>query len=101
SLRCAGVIESSGFGWTPLPAAYPGGDPFQEVGPMRVRSQWFSTLIFSSLSSLLSLFSLAGLAAVLFFTPSARAQQAYAHNLPKRIVADYGYWSKYQTPAYT
>lgn len=30
-----------------------------------------------------------------------RAQEANAHNLPKRIVADYVYWSKYQTPAYT
>jgi chitinase len=28
------------------------------------------------------------------------AQDALANHLPKRIVADYGYWSKYQTPAY-
>jgi chitinase len=44
------------------------------------------------------LFSLAVLFATL---PSLFAQDALAHNLPKRIVADYVYWSKYQTPAYS
>ncbi len=32
--------------------------------------------------------------------PCGRMQAQYANNLPKRIVGDYGYWSKYQTPAY-
>jgi chitinase len=31
----------------------------------------------------------------------AAAQDALANHLPKRIVADYGYWSKYQTPPYS
>jgi len=44
-------------------------------------------------------FSLVGLMAALFF-PYARAQESNAHHLPKRIVADYGYWSKYQNPPY-
>jgi len=44
-------------------------------------------------------FSLVGLMAALFF-PYARAQDSNAHHLPKRIVADYGYWSKYQNPPY-
>ncbi len=64
---------------------------------MRLRSRWFSIPVFFSLFSLLSL---TGLAAVVFSASTVCAQQAYAHNLPKRIVADYGYWSKYQTPAY-
>ncbi len=36
------------------------------------------------------------------FSASSRtsAQDALPNHLPKRIVADYGYWSKYQTPAY-
>lgn len=33
--------------------------------------------------------------------PSALAQDALPNHLSKRIVADYGYWSKYQTPAYS
>ncbi len=33
--------------------------------------------------------------------PSAFAQQAHEHHLTKRIVGDYGYWSKYQTPPYS
>jgi len=28
-------------------------------------------------------------------------QEPSRHHLPKRIVGDYGYWSKYQTPPYT
>jgi chitinase len=32
--------------------------------------------------------------------PGASAQAPYANHLTKRIVGDYGYWSKYQTPAY-
>jgi chitinase len=32
--------------------------------------------------------------------PSVRAQAQYANGLTKRVVGDYGYWSKYQTPAY-
>jgi chitinase len=30
----------------------------------------------------------------------ALAQDALANHLPKRLVGDYGYWSKYQTPPY-
>jgi chitinase len=33
--------------------------------------------------------------------PSGSAQEAHEHHLPKRIVGDYVYWSKYQTPAYS
>jgi chitinase len=33
--------------------------------------------------------------------PSAPAQEALPNHLHKRIVADYGYWSKYQTPPYS
>jgi chitinase len=32
---------------------------------------------------------------------NAPAQDALPNHLPKRIVADYGYWSKYQTPPYS
>jgi chitinase len=32
--------------------------------------------------------------------PCAHAQEAYAHHLAKRVVGDYGYWSKYQSPSY-
>jgi chitinase len=32
--------------------------------------------------------------------PWVRAQESPHHHLPKRIVADYGYWSKYQNPSY-
>lgn len=40
---------------------------------------------------------------VLAFTAlAAHAQQpTAAHPLPRRLVADYGYWSKYQTPPYS
>ena len=31
---------------------------------------------------------------------AAFAQDALPNHLSKRVVADYGYWSKYQTPAY-
>src|SRR5215831_2056068 len=40
-----------------------------------------------------------GVVAVLSCMP-ARGQEA-AHRLPKRIVADYVYWSKYQKPPYS
>ena len=33
--------------------------------------------------------------------PPAHAQEPYANHLRKRIVGDYGYWSKYQDPAYS
>jgi chitinase len=39
-------------------------------------------------------------AAITFSFPRALAQSALANHLPKRIVGDYGYWSKYQTPPY-
>ncbi len=44
-----------------------------------------------------ALYSLAGLVFALS-VPNMQAQ--YAHNLPKRIVGDYGYWSRFQKPAY-
>src|ERR1700742_345031 len=34
------------------------------------------------------------------FVPTAVAQKSLPNGLTKRVVADYGYWSKYQTPAY-
>ena len=41
-------------------------------------------------------------AAPLFFSfPQGFAQNALANHLPKRIVGDYGYWSKSQTPPYS
>jgi len=42
------------------------------------------------------------LAALLFATLNVSAQTAaLANNLPKRLVADYGYWSRTQTPPYS
>lgn len=48
---------------------------------------------FPRLASLL----LIGLVALV---PGMRAQQPLPNHLSKRVVGDYGYWSKYQTPAY-
>jgi chitinase len=56
---------------------------------MHLRSGWFS----SPISSMLM--------AVVILASSAPAQDALPNHLSKRIVADYGYWSKYQTPAYS
>jgi chitinase len=47
----------------------------------------------------LAFFAALGLMAVVF-APGASAQQALPNHLTKRVVGDYGYWSKYQTPAY-
>ncbi len=47
----------------------------------------------------LTLFLFIGLIAAVSI-PSALAQGALPNNLTKRVVADYGYWSKYQTLAY-
>ena len=58
---------------------------------MSSRSRWCARIIFLSFVGLMATLSVV----------SVRAQDAYAHNLPKRIVADYGYWSKYQTPRYS
>ena len=44
--------------------------------------------------------ALVGLFAVLS-VPSLQAQEGNAHHLPKRIVGDYVYWSKYQDPVYS
>jgi len=41
------------------------------------------------------------LAIVAGWVAGARAQEPHRHHLPKRIVADYGYWSKYQNPPYS
>ena len=56
------------------------------------------SLPFPRLSALV-LFLLVGLITA-GYTPGAGAQQALANHLSKRVVGDYGYWSKYQTPAY-
>ena len=47
----------------------------------------------------LAFFLLGGLMAALWL-PCAHAQQPLANRLSKRVVGDYGYWSKYQDPAY-
>jgi chitinase len=52
---------------------------------MRLRS-WFLVLAFSTMAA---------------FVQNAPAQDGLPNHLHKRIVADYGYWSKYQTPAYS
>jgi chitinase len=39
--------------------------------------------------------------AVLASVPAAHAQDAAAAKLPKRLVGDYGYWSRTQTPPYS
>ena len=44
-------------------------------------------------------FLLVGLLAAVSI-PCAVAQEALANHLTKRVVGDYGYWSKYQTPEY-
>lgn len=55
---------------------------------MRSRS-----LLFLSSVCLSSLF-------VFIFVCGASAQRSLPNHLTKRVVGDYGYWSKYQTPAY-
>ncbi len=50
-------------------------------------------------SSLFYSFMILGLTSAVAL-PRATAQSKLANGLPKRIVADYGYWSKYQTPPY-
>jgi chitinase len=52
---------------------------------MRLRSR-FLFLVFATLAASIR---------------NASAQDVLANHLTKRIVADYGYWSKYQTPAYS
>src|ERR1035437_955140 len=47
----------------------------------------------------LASFVLVGLMAAVSL-PWARAQQPLANHLSKRVVGDYGYWSKYQDPPY-
>ncbi|HTW32425.1 MAG TPA: glycoside hydrolase family 18 protein [Candidatus Sulfotelmatobacter sp.] len=39
------------------------------------------------------------IASLILFLPAARAQ--YANGLTKRVVGDYGYWSKYDNPPYS
>ena len=56
---------------------------------MHLRSRWFSLPIGLTLT------------AVVILASSAPAQDALPNHLSKRIVADYGYWSKYQTPSYS
>jgi chitinase len=52
---------------------------------VRLRSRFFF-LVFATLTASIQ---------------NSSAQHALANHLPKRIVADYGYWSKYQTPPYS
>ncbi len=56
-------------------------------------------ITYSLLSQRVASFLLVGLMAAVSL-PSAWAQEPLANHLPKRVVADYGYWSKYQTPPY-
>ncbi len=53
------------------------------------------SLLFTRATSLLFLALIA-----VAFMPSSRAQEALPNRLTKRVVGDYGYWSKYQVPAY-
>jgi len=61
----------------------------------------FSRCMFSRsrFSSRVTSFFLAVVTAAVLI-PSASAQQALPNHLSKRVVGDYGYWSKYQTPPY-
>ena len=54
-----------------------------------------SSLLFPRLASLLLIFAIAT-----FSSFQARAQDALPNHLSKRVVGDYGEWSKYQTPPY-
>jgi chitinase len=45
-------------------------------------------------------FSSASLLAIMLIVPFLGAQDALPNHLTKRVVGDYGYWSKYQVPAY-
>jgi chitinase len=56
------------------------------------------SLNFPRLASFLIL--LAGLLTAVS-VPSARAQQPLPNHLTKRVVGDYGYWSKYDVPSYS
>ena len=58
---------------------------------MSSRPRWSARLSFLSLLAVVTVVSL----------PHARAQQPPRHRLPKRIVGDYGYWSKSQNPRYS
>ena len=59
---------------------------------MQARSQWFKRLACVSF--------VAGISARCI--PNMNAEEAHHHHhLSKRIVGDYGYWSQYQTPAYS
>jgi len=57
---------------------------------MSSRSRCFIFIVFFSFIVLV----------IAFATPSVFAQDS-SSNLPKRIVGDYGYWSKYQEPPYS
>jgi chitinase len=54
----------------------------------------------ASNSSIVRIASLLVVAVAVLAAPTASAQKVNAHNLPKRIVGDYGYWSRYQVPAF-
>jgi chitinase len=59
---------------------------------------FFQEAYVTSHSRFLRAVSLSIVAAVAFLISGAGAQDVFSK--PKRIVGDYGYWSKYQTPAY-
>lgn len=63
---------------------------------MHSRIMLSRSLKFSRLASLLLACLLAAIS-----IPSAAAQQNLPNGLTKRVVGDYGYWSKYQTPPYS
>src|SRR5271166_1347240 len=54
---------------------------------LRPRQFMSASLLFAALVALASL-------------PCVQAQQAFPNHLSKRVVGDYGYWSKFQTPPY-
>jgi chitinase len=62
-----------------------------EVRSMSCRSRRFTRLALLSSVGVLAALSI----------PGVGAQEAHEHHLPKRIVGDYVYWSKYSTPPYT
>jgi chitinase len=58
---------------------------------MSARLRWLVSFFYFSLTVFI----------VAFLVSSAFAQDQHEQHLPKRIVGDYGYWSKYQSPPYS
>ena len=55
-----------------------------------MNSPWLFSLRFTSLL----------VVGISIANPGLRAQEPLPNHLSKRVVADYGYWSKFQTPSY-